>query len=361
MPQLTARAAAVSAKRSQPVSPSQVRPENGQPFLQEQQLEAFGDWVGEAIWAPPLDSEIALAESMLRESRPFSSEKRRWEAVVERHRSEFTQVREIELRKASIRLPQGKFFVSVTERQNFGKIEEEIPACVQTRLDEFMAGPGKKWGVKVYYLKPLCVEVGDDLILTKREDLLRKVSEIKQAVFSEYRRRAIYRRPLNAVLGAVDIASALPRRAVKYLVARRQKAIDAYHARLEFKRRKLALGAARTYQKCRTDGCTFDEMLSLTTPLDPADVAHQYGVEKKLSHAKRDQLVRMAAGSTPWFVTLSLGVSHLVSVISTFSLTIAPPVVMCDPVFVAELPEAPGVLWKIGHFDEVGGVMHIEI
>jgi hypothetical protein len=34
---------------------------------------------------------------------------------------------------------------------------------------------------------------------------------------------------------------------------------------------------------------------------------------------------------------------------------------VCDPAFVAELPEKPGVLLKIGHFDEVGGVTHVEI
>ena len=38
-----------------------------------------------------------------------------------------------------------------------------------------------------------------------------------------------------------------------------------------------------------------------------------------------------------------------------------PPVVVCDPAFVAEMPGARGVLLKIGHFDEVGGVTHVEI
>ena len=32
-----------------------------------------------------------------------------------------------------------------------------------------------------------------------------------------------------------------------------------------------------------------------------------------------------------------------------------------DPVFVADMPGRPGVLLKIGHFDEVAGVTHVEI
>jgi hypothetical protein len=38
-----------------------------------------------------------------------------------------------------------------------------------------------------------------------------------------------------------------------------------------------------------------------------------------------------------------------------------PPIVACDPAFVAELPGSNGVVLKIGHFDEVGGVNHVEI
>jgi hypothetical protein len=38
-----------------------------------------------------------------------------------------------------------------------------------------------------------------------------------------------------------------------------------------------------------------------------------------------------------------------------------PPIVACDPAFVAELPGAGGVVLKIGHFDEVAGVTHVEI
>ncbi|MEO0531310.1 MAG: hypothetical protein AAF266_12160 [Planctomycetota bacterium] len=65
----------------------------------------------------------------------------------------------------------------------------------------------------------------------------------------------------------------------------------------------------------------------------------------------------MAAGSAPWVVTLSLVTAQIVEP----SLLAAPSEAVCDPVFVAELPEAPGILIKIGHFDEIGGVMRIEI
>ena len=158
---------------------------------------------------------------MLRQSGPWTPRIKRWASVVDNHRAEFTQVREIDLLKASIRLPKGRFFVSVTERQHFDKITETIPGCVQTRLEEFLGGPGKKSGVKVYYLKPLCVEVDDALGL------------------------------------------AIPRSFVNY------------------------------------------------------------------------------------FASLSLAA--------------AAPLMVCDPAFVAEMPGSPGDLLKIGHFDEVGGITHVEI
>jgi hypothetical protein len=116
--------------------------------------------------------------------------------------------------------------------------------------------------------------------------------------------------------------------------------------------------SARAYRKCRTGGCTFDEMLELNSPLRRTDVIDQYCIEHELSSGKRAQLLRMAAGTVPWFVALSLTASYL----STLVLTVAtPPVVVCDPAFVAEMPGSRGVLLKIGHFDEVGGVMHVEI
>ena len=60
----------------------------------------------------------------------------------------------------------------------------------------------------------------------------------------------------------------------------------------------------------------------------------------------------------PWFVALSLTVSFLSS---TAAYLAGPPIIVCDPAFVAEMPGSGGTVLKIGHFDEVGGVMHVEI
>jgi len=343
------------------VRPSIVDPAIAEPFTLDQELKPFGGWVGDPIWVPPKDASATMAETMLRESRPLTSREKRWAAVVKKHRSDFTQVRELDLFEASIRLPQGKFFVTVTEQKDFDKITDPIPGCVKTRLEEFLSGPGQKRGAKVYYLKPLAVELGDQLILTTREDLTAAITKIQEEVFAAYQRKALYRRPLQALVGAVDLGLAIPRGLVNYVVGRRKKAIDAYHARLEFKRRKLALDAAKAHQKCRTDECSFDEMLGLTSPLERTDVIEQYCVEQELSAAKRAQLLRMAAGTVPWFVTLSLAGLAAAHVVSLTILWCTPPVIVCDPAFVAEMPGSRGVLLKIGHFDEVDGIMHVEI
>lgn len=119
-----------SAIRS--VSPSIVDPAAAEPFTLEQDLTPFGAWVGEPIWVPPKDAGEAFAETMLRKTGPFASKSKRWEAVLKEHRRGFTQVREFDLYQASIRLPKGKFFVTVTEQRDFDKITDSIPACVQT-------------------------------------------------------------------------------------------------------------------------------------------------------------------------------------------------------------------------------------
>ncbi|MGL4513653.1 MAG: hypothetical protein ACRCT8_11240 [Lacipirellulaceae bacterium] len=330
------------------------------PFTLEQELEPFGSWIGEPVWAPPLDCTSKLAESMLRLSKPFTSIERRWEAAVRKHRDRFTQVREIELGRASIRLPKGKFFVTVTERRNFDQIAEKVPACVQTRLDEFLDGPGKKLGATVYYLKPLCVEVESDLVLTTREDLMASVDSIRDEVFAAYRRRAPLWRTRDTLMTATRWPLAGPRWLAGALVSHKKRAITAYQAKLEFERRKTALGAAKLYRKCRTNGCTFDEMLALTSPLSSDDVVEQYGIEKKLSRAKQAQLRSLAAGSSAWMVALSAGALHAYHLYQ-LGVAITPAVATCDPAFVAEFPSAPGVLHKIGHFDEIDGVMHIEL
>ncbi len=307
---------------------------------------------------PPKDSSKTLAETMLRESRPFASRDKRWATVEKKHRGDFTQVRELDLLQASIRLPQGRFFVTVTEQKHFDKITDPIPNCVQTRLDEFLSGPAMERGAKVYYLKPLCIEVGDELILTTGDDLTAAITKVQEEVFAEYRRRALYRRPLGAMVAAANLGLAIPRAVVKYAVERRQKAIDALQAHLEFERRKLALRTAKSYRSIRSDGCTFDEVLDLTSPPKRTDVIDQYCTEQELSAAKRAQLLRMAAGTVPWFVALSLTASFVSSVAAYLA---GPPLIVCDPAFVAEMPGPGGVILKIGHFDEIGGVTHVEI
>jgi hypothetical protein len=355
---ITIQRPAAQTRATRRVSPSIVNPATAEPFTLEQELQPFGAWVGEPIWVPPKDESKTMAETMFRESRPFTSKEKRWASVVKIHRGDFSQVREFDLFQASIRLPKGKFFVTVTEQKDFDKITDPIPNCVQTRLEEFLSGPNMKRGAKVYYLKPLCVEIGDQLILTTREDLSAAITKIQEEVFREYRSLALYRRPLQAMVAAANLGLAIPRALVKHVVQRRQKAIDAYHAHLEFKRRKLAYDAARTYNKCRTDECTFDEMLELCNPLKRADVINQYCIEQELSQAKRDQLLLIAAGTIPWFVALSLTISY----ISSLTIVVAtPPIVVCDPAFVAEMPGSRGVVLKIGHFDEVDGVTHVEI
>lgn len=344
-------------QNSATVRPSVVDPSVAKPFTMDQELEPFGKWVGDPIWVPPKDSSGNLAESMLRGKGWFRSKEERWKAAVAEHRNEFTQVREIDLHRASIRLPKGRFYVSVTEQKDFDKITDTIPSCVQTRLDEFLAGPGKARGVKVYYLKPLCVEAGDELILTTREDLMSAVGKIQDEVFAEYRSRYLLRRAADAMVGAVNASLAVPRGVVSYAVRRRQREIEQYHAHLEFKRRQTALRAAKKHRQFRTDGCTYDEMLALTNPLETADVITQYGVEKNLSRAKQQQLIKMAAGTVPWFVALSLTAWY----VSTLTLTIGTPVMVADPAFVAQMPGSNGVVLKIGHFDEVAGVTHVEI
>ena len=113
---------------------------NPQPHTPDQELTHFGNWVGQPIWVPPKDNSEELAKSMLNQfafAFGKASKEKCWNALVKEHRSKFTLVRQFELPEASIRLPKGRLFVAITERKNFDKIEEKIPGCVQTRLDEF--------------------------------------------------------------------------------------------------------------------------------------------------------------------------------------------------------------------------------
>jgi hypothetical protein len=56
-----------------------------------------------------------------------------------------------------------------------------------------------------------------------------------------------------------------------------------------------------------------------------------------------------------------MGISYGASIASAMAIMTVPPLMVCDPAFVAEMPGSNGVVLKIGHFDEVRGVTHIEI
>lgn len=350
-----------AGKRRSAVRPSIVDPASASPFTLEQELEVFGSWVGEPIWAPPTGRARALAETMHSRAGWFASDDERWQTVVETHQREFTQVREIDLSRASIRLPEGRFFVAVTEQKDFDKIEEEVPACVQTRLDEFLAGPGRRRGVKVSYLKPLCVEDGEHLILTTADDLQRALDRVREEAFAEYRGMASLWRLHDVAVRATDLLLAAPRAALRAVISRREKAIASYQAALEFKRRKTALGAMKNYKKCRTTPCSFGDMYALTNSIDKEAVARQRDAERREANKTRDEIIHMAAEQAPWVLSLLGGGGGLIGHIIHFAIWSSPPVLLCDPAFVAEMPERPGELLKIGHFDEVNGVMHVEV
>lgn len=153
---------------------------------------------------------------------------------------------------------------------------------------------------------------------------------------------------------------------VRGYVKRKQCVIDACHAKLEYQRRKTAHRAMRMHRRCRTDGCTFDEMLALTNPLEVDDVVGQFAEERQLSSMKRKELLAIAAKTLPWFATLSVTAAKVTALVSSMAAaasaaTMAAPILVCDPAFVAEVPGSDGKLLKIGHFDEVDGVMHVEI
>lgn len=334
-----------------------AKPNSGRPHTPEQELTPFGKWTSDPTWIPPKDTSSELAKSMLDRFGPLASKSRCWEATVQENRSEFTQVREIELPKASIRLPQGRLFVTVTERKDFDKIEEEIPGCVQTRLDEFLAGPGKQRGVKVYYLKPLCVEVDNKLIFTTRAGLNQAIAQIQSEVFSEYRRMFAGHRIKRLAAGAVNAGLAIPRALLKKTIDRKKKEIEAYHAHVEFERRKRALAATRAHRQLRSDGCAFDEMLSLMDPPAREDVIDHYVTDNDMSGFDRKMFLIASAATLPWFLGMSIMAYNMITLSMASTLSVA----VCDPAFVAEMPGSKGVVLKIGHFDEVDGVTHVEI
>jgi len=346
------------------------RPIADRPFTMDQELEPFARWTGRPLWVPPRRRSTAFARTMLssgfwpRSSSSARGRERSWSAVVDEHRSEFAQVRGIDLFKASIRLPKGRLLVAITERDQFDSIPDKVPACVQTRLDEFLDGPGKRSGVKVYYLKPLCIEVGDKLIFTTRDNVEAAVRSIQDEVFAEYRRLFAADLPRRAAAGVASAALAIPRAIVAFYVNRQKQALEVQRARLEFQRRSFALAAALNHRETFRSECSCDEMLQLMSPVREIDVVRHYALEHDLSAAEFERMVHLAAGTLPWFVTFSLATAFVMSLTASITAQTAATVstvAVCDPVFVAELPEAPGVLLKIGHFDEIAGVTHVEI
>jgi len=334
-----------------------------QPHTPNQDLELFGRWVGDPIWVPPKDTSDELAKSMLNRFGPFASKEECWKHVTRKHRSTFTQVRAIELPKASIRLPQGTLYVMVTERDRFDEIEEEIPSCVQTRLDEFLAGPGEKRGVKVTYLKPLCVEAGSDLIFTTRQEIDDAIEKIQTEVFAAYRKQYLAHSLKALAVNALDAALFVPRSLITSFLERRKREVDARHGQLEFERRKRAHKAMRHLNRRARKKCSFKEVLSLTDTPDREDVIDHIIKEKQeakrvaLSKVERQMYMLASASALPWFAAMSLAAYKIAAVSVTTTISVA----VCDPAFVAEMPGARGRLLKIGHFDEVDGVMHVEI
>lgn len=344
------------------VTPSIIPADRDRGFTLDQELTQFGRWTSEPMLVPPKDATGPMAETILRRHRPWVDRRTAWRTVIGEHRSLFTRVQQIEMKRASIRLPQGRLFVSVTPRDRFDQIEETIPACVQTRLDEFMDGPMERLKAKVYYLKPLCVEIGDELIFTTRSQIDEAIAGVKDDVFSEVRRLAIRRLPKRAATASLDAATWPVRRLTRAYLERRERAVERLYQHLECKRRKTALKAMRLHQRCRTHGCTFDEMLDLTNPLETSDVIEHYAEMEQVSVRRRNEMLSMAAGHMPWFFALAMGTFQTVTTaMAVHAAMVAPAVLMCDPAFVAEIPGRGGQLLKIGHFDEIGGVTHVEI
>lgn len=334
-----------------------------QPHTPDQELELFGRWVDKPIWVPPKDNSDDLAKSMLNRFGPFASKAECWKHVTKKHRDKFTQVREIELPKASIRLPQGSLYVTVTERDQFDEIEEQIPNCVQTRLDEFLAGPGKQRGVKVSYLKPLCVEAGSDLIFTTQQELDDAIAKIQADVFAAYRKQYPAHMLRQLAVNALDAALFVPRSVLSSFFNQKKREIETFHSQLEFERRRRAHRAMRHLNRRSKEKCSFGEILSLTDTPDREDVINHYVQEKvadaalAMANVDRHMYLLATAATLPWFAAMSVAAYKIAAVTVATSVSVS----VCDPVFVAEMPGARGRLLKIGHFDEVDGVMHVEI
>jgi len=149
-----------------------------------------------------------------------------------------------------------------------------------------------------------------------------------------------------------------PKSFLKFVFKRKKQEIEAFHSKLEFERRRRALEASRIHNQYRTDkNCSFDDFENLTTCPRREEVIEHYVRENELSRVDREMFKMVSTVSLPWFATLSLATYKLALVSLTESISVS----LCDPVFVVEMPRAKGKLLKIGHFDEVNGVTHVEI
>lgn len=350
---------AIPLKRTTAVRPSPV---SSEPFSLDQELTLFGRWTSEPILVPPRDCSRELADSMLQHSSPREPFEKRWKDLAQRLPKQFAQVREIDIAQDSIRLPKGRLYVTVTEKKDFDTITDVVPACVQTRLEEFLAGPGQRPGVRVYYLKPLCIEDENRLIFTTAAELQEAIAAIQAQVLQQCRRRMVPHYLMKYVRGLIDGCTAPPQKALKYFWERKKRAIDVYQMKMEFERRKTVMEALQIRKQCRTDDCSFEEFLSVTRAANRNEVVWRFALERQMNARQFKNLVFSSTEvALPWFITLSCSISAAASLAAQLGALLAPPVLVCDPVFVAELPEARGQLLKIGHFDEIDGVMHVEI
>ena len=89
-------------------------------------------------------------------------------------------------------------------------------------------------------------------------------------------------------------------------------------------------------QKYRQDGCSFDEILSMTTTPDRVDVIDHYVQESAMQNTDRQMFLLASSVALPWFAALSLAAFKM----ATVTVATGAAVTVCDPVFVAEMPKA---------------------
>ena len=200
------------------------------------------------------------------------------------------------------------------------------------------------------------------MIFTTAPELQSAIEGIQSQVLRQYRRLFVPHYLSKFGCAVIDGCTALPRRLLKYFWEKKKLAVDVYQRKLEYERRKSVMEALQARRQCRSDDCSFDELLSITSEINRQDVVRKMALERQLNAQQyKDLIISSSEVALPWFITLSCTVSAMASLAAKISILLAPPVLVCDPVFVAEMPESRGQLLKIGHFDEIRGVMHVEI